>query len=134
MEVREALDILKDNGYKFTRKREMFLQLFARERRYLTARDVLEHLKPTFSGLSFDTIYRNLAVFTDLGILEETELDGEKRFRFSCATSGHHHHMICLECGKTSAIQACPMNEIQSDDFFITDHKFEIYGYCQECH
>jgi Fur family zinc uptake transcriptional regulator len=132
--VREALDILKQHGYKYTRKRELFLELFAKERRYLTAKDVLEHLKPTFSGLSFDTIYRNLSVFTDLGILEETELAGEKRFRFSCSTSGHHHHMICLDCGKTSAVEACPMGDIEANDFHITDHKFEIYGYCQDCH
>ncbi|MCF6137935.1 Fur family transcriptional regulator [Pseudalkalibacillus berkeleyi] len=134
MNVSEALKILKDHGYKYTRKRELFLELFASERRYLTAREVLEYLKPTFSGLSFDTIYRNLSVFTELGILEETELDGEKRFRYSCMMPGHHHHMICLTCGKTSAVKACPMNDIESDDFQITDHKFEIYGYCKECH
>ncbi|WP_349407842.1 Fur family transcriptional regulator [Pseudalkalibacillus sp. SCS-8] len=134
MNVRDALDILKENGYKHTRKRQMFLELFSAERRYLTAKDVLEHLKTSFPGLSFDTIYRNLAVFTELGILEETELDGEKHFRYSCSTSGHHHHMICLQCGKTNAIEACPMRDIQSKDFLITDHKFEIYGYCQECH
>ncbi|WP_221565601.1 Fur family transcriptional regulator [Alkalihalobacillus sp. TS-13] len=133
MNVSEALNILKENGYKYTSKREMFLELFSNERRYLTAKDVLEYMKPSYPGLSFDTIYRNLSVFTDLGIVEETELDGEKHFRFSCATKGHHHHIICLQCGKTNAIEACPMKDISPDDFVITDHKFEIYGYCQQC-
>ncbi|MCF6408500.1 Fur family transcriptional regulator [Pseudalkalibacillus salsuginis] len=133
MNVSEALDILKENGYKHTTKREMFLELFSNERRYLTAKDVLEYMKPSYPGLSFDTIYRNLSVFTELGIVEETELDGEKHFRFSCSTKGHHHHMICLQCGKTNAIEACPMKDITPDEFMITDHKFEIYGYCQEC-
>ncbi|WP_257345985.1 Fur family transcriptional regulator [Pseudalkalibacillus decolorationis] len=133
MNISDALSILKDNGFKYTNKREMLLTLFANERRYLSAKTVLEHMKSSYPGLSFDTIYRNLSVFTELGILEDTELDGEKHFRFTCSTVGHHHHVICLDCGKTRSIQSCPMSEVEVGNFAITDHKFEIYGYCNEC-
>ncbi len=135
MNVSEAMNILKNKGYKHTDKRELMLTIFADESRYLSAKDVLERLQKQYPGLSFDTIYRNLSLFSQLGILEETELDGEKRFRFSCSTTHHHHHLICLTCGKTKHIENCPMDIVNQSfpEFEVTGHKFEIYGYCKSC-
>lgn len=135
MDVTKALSLLKEKGYKHTGKREQMLELFSNEERYLAAKDVLEAMQKDYPGLSFDTIYRNLSTFVDLGILEMTELDGEKRFSFRCSTDKHHHHLICLSCGRTKHIHTCPMDDLKavSDDFNIIGHKFEVYGYCSEC-
>ncbi|HSH26006.1 MAG TPA: Fur family transcriptional regulator [Massilibacterium sp.] len=136
MTVDEAIAILKKKGYKHTDKREDMLHLFQKDKRYLSAKDVLNTLKDIYPGLSFDTIYRNLSLFAELGILEVTELEGEKKFRFTCSIhQHHHHHLICLTCGKTKQIDRCPMEDIpkQMDGFDIIDHKFEIYGVCEEC-
>lgn len=135
MNVQSAMARLKEEGYKYTDKRRDMLQLFSDESRYLAAKDVLEFMKPTYGGMSFDTIYRNLSVFTELGILEATELEGEKRFRFSCSVEDHHHHVICLDCGKTKHIHHCPMDNepVKAPGFEVVGHKFEIYGYCEQC-
>ncbi|BCU80241.1 zinc-specific metallo-regulatory protein [Polycladomyces abyssicola] len=135
MDYRHALEKLKANGYKFTGKREMMVQLFAEENRYLSAKEVLDHMQKTYPGLSFDTVYRNLSLFEDLGILEGTDWDGERRYRFRCEGDTHHHHLICTECGRTRKLEICPMNAIlgQPEDFHITGHRFEIYGRCVDC-
>lgn len=136
MNLTRAWEILKENGYKKTDKRELILNMFEETDRYLTARDLLDVLKKDFPGMSYDTIYRNLATFVELGILEETELNGERNFRMHCDVDHHHHHFICLQCGKVKEVSICPMEKMQEllPGYEIQAHKFEIYGKCPDCH
>ncbi|MFC4387115.1 Fur family transcriptional regulator [Gracilibacillus marinus] len=134
MNTKEALQLLKEKGYKYTEKREHMIEYFVSENRYRSAKDLLENMEPSYDGISFDTIYRNLHLFVQLDILETTELNGEKQFRLKCAHS-HHHHFICKTCGVTKEIHHCPMEQISEElqQFMIEDHKFEIYGFCPAC-
>lgn len=135
MNITKAWEILKENGYKKTDKRELILNMFNETEKYLTARDLLTILKKDFPGMSFDTIYRNLSTFVDLGILEETEFNGERNFRMHCESDHHHHHFICMECGKVKKIEICPMEMLTEKlpGCEIEAHKFEIYGKCSNC-
>lgn len=135
MNVTRAWEILKENGYKKTDKRELILNMFAETTKYLTARDLLTVLKPQFPGMSFDTIYRNLATFVELGILEETELNSERNFRMHCESDHHHHHFICMDCGNVKELSLCPMDLLEEKlpGYEIEAHKFEIYGKCPNC-
>lgn len=92
-------------------------------------------MQKEYPQLSFDTIYRNLSLFEDLGIFESTELKGEKLYRFACSETLHHHHIICTGCGKTLPFEMCPMTMVfgAPEGFKITGHKFEIYGNCEDC-
>lgn len=135
MDIGEAQKIILKSGNKLTPKRKLMLELISESGKYISARTLSMKLNESGVNLSYDTIYRNLALLSDLEILEATEISGEKRFRFSCGHNGHHHHFICTKCGVTKAISACPMNELAEDlsDFKITGHKFEVYGMCGRC-
>lgn len=135
MNVDRAWEILKGKGFKKTDKREQILEMFNESEKYLTARDLLDVMKIDYPGMSYDTIYRNLSTFVDLGILEATELTGERHFRMQCETEHHHHHFICMTCGKIKEIHHCPMNLISEElpEYEIGEHKFEIYGKCPQC-
>ncbi|MCK1998992.1 zinc uptake regulator, Fur family [Paenisporosarcina quisquiliarum] len=136
MNIEKAWDILKNKGFKKTDKREQILSIFSETEKYITAKDILNVMKKEHPGMSYDTIYRNLSTFVDLGILEETELTGEKHFRMQCEADHHHHHFICMSCGNIKEIPFCPMEVLQNaiPGYEIENHKFEIYGNCPSCH
>lgn len=135
MNETEQLSRLQASSLKVTPKRVEMYSYLASEDRYVSAKDVLDYMRAKHPTMSFDTVYRNLKSFADEGLLEATELNGEKSFRVRCAASHHHHHLICRICGKTRLLDLCPMKFVETVDseFEVTDHKFEIYGYCKEC-
>lgn len=134
MNLNEAIDLLKEKGYKITNKRKDILNFFSKADGYRTAKDLNQYMETIYPGISFDTVYRNLHLYDDMGILEATELKGEKHFQIACSHN-HHHHFICNDCGKTKEINICPMDELQGmlANYQIEGHKFEIYGICPDC-
>ncbi|CAM3121592.1 Fur family transcriptional regulator [Filibacter tadaridae] len=135
MTLDEAWRILQEHQFKRTKNRVTILQYFSKNDRYMTALAVKNAMEKDNPGISFDTIYRNLTTFAELGILEETDLNGERRFRMQCDPGVHHHHFICTACGKTRSIAHCPMEMITVNlpDYEVEGHKFEIYGKCPNC-
>lgn len=135
MTLDEAWEILQGSQFKRTRNREIILEFFSGKERYLTAMEVRNHMAVDNPGVSFDTIYRNLTTFSELGILEETELNGERHFRMQCDLGVHHHHFICTDCGKTESIPHCPMESLAVNlpGYEVEGHKFEVYGKCPVC-
>lgn len=134
--IQQAIETLKENGYRLTDKREILLETIFSENRYLTAKDIQEKIQEEFPSISQDTIYRNLYTFMELNFLEQTEWEGEKWFRFRCDTDQHHHHFICTACGKTKELAMCPMTFFgdQLPGCQISSHRFEIFGMCENCH
>ncbi|WP_084171518.1 transcriptional repressor [Alicyclobacillus contaminans] len=57
------------------------------------------------------------------------------KYRLKCHES-HHHHLVCVGCGETFALDECPMDQLRTkidSRFKVLDHRFEIYGYCSHC-
>lgn len=135
MKQTEQIERLQSSSLKVTPKRIEMYAYLAAEERYVSAKDVLDYMRSKHPTMSFDTVYRNLKSFAEEGLLEATELNGEKAFRVTCGASHHHHHLICRGCGKTKLLELCPMRYVETldPDFEVIDHKFEIYGYCKQC-
>lgn len=133
--VTESLEKLKEHGLKHTKRREDLIRVFCEEERYLSAKTVQHKMQAEYPNLSFDTIYRNLYSFVDIGILEMTELNNERLFRIACLHDGHHHHFICQQCGGTKQLEMCPMDFFQQQlgECQLLSHRFEIFGICERC-
>lgn len=135
--IERSMAELTEAGYKYTKRRADLLAVFEDEAgHFLSAKAVQQKIAATYPSMSFDTIYRNLKLFTDHHFLEETEINGEMMFRKHCNPHlGHHHHFVCQECGKTVALKMCPLTFFteQLPGYEIRDHIFELQGICAEC-
>lgn len=136
MTMKKAKVQMKNNNLKMTNQRQEMLDVFTQENRYMSAKEMQGILEKTFPSISQDTVYRNLNLFSDLSILESTELNGERLFKFHCNAEGHHHHhFICNSCGETTALKECPMDFFQAQipGYKIESHRFDIFGECETC-
>jgi len=133
--LQEALTLLEESALKNTERRVRLIELMYTEDRYITPTEVKELLKKDYPNISPDTVYRNLHSFSDIDLLEETEISGEKHFRANCETEDHHHHFICEECGYSVELTACPLTffKEQIGEAEVTSHRFELFGLCEAC-
>ena len=96
----------------------------------------IKHFSPKFPNISVATIYNNLRVFKDIGIVKElTYGDSSSRFDFN---THNHYHIICEKCGKIVDFHYPQLDEVEQlaqhvTDFDVTHHRMEIYGVCKEC-
>lgn len=132
--MEDILRRMSSQGLRITDQRKTLARLFSETQGYLAPKEVYEYMGKSYTGLSFDTVYRNLRVMEELGVLEQVIFEDGGKFKLHCREYDHHHHMICLQCGKTYPITYCPMEQTAvPDDFRVVKHKFEVFGYCKEC-
>ena len=131
------LALLRSKGYKLTPQRRAVLDAFLECKPFPTAQQLLAAVHKKHANVSLDTIYRNLALLSNLGIIHEIHRAAGNVYEIS-KPGHHHHHLVCTECGKTECIDICPMQESYIEEaekkgFLVTGHIFEFYGICQEC-
>ncbi|MBB6216795.1 Fe2+ or Zn2+ uptake regulation protein [Anaerosolibacter carboniphilus] len=131
-------DKLKEHGYKLTNQRKAIIDVLVEHQgHFLSAEEIYSKSKDKYAQTNFSTIYRNLEILVNTHIIHKTQIkDGTFSYELVCSEA-HHHHLICKGCGKTENIDFCPIEDLQkklgSKNFTLTDHKFELYGYCQKC-
>ena len=85
------------------------------------------------------TVYRNIKLFEELGIINRLRLGWNSKLELSDVFHHHHHHFTCLSCGKVMVLKEDPALEKQiahishKGGFQPTDHQLEIRGYCPSC-
>ncbi|MEG6584199.1 Fur family transcriptional regulator [Dendrosporobacter sp. 1207_IL3150] len=134
----QLISVLRNKGFKITPQRRAVIKALCECGKFPTAQHVLEHVRKNAPDVSFDTIYRNLSLLADLGVVHEIQTKGREGNVFEIVTSSHHHHLICVTCGITKCLDFCPISEndlkrAQADGFEVTSHSLEFYGYCKEC-
>ena len=93
------------------------------------------------AGKSMDrvTMYRTLESFERIGVVHRVNSGWKHKFELSDSFLGHHHHITCQQCGKTTDLHdEQEVEEIiktiaNRSGFQPLRHTFEIEGVCEDC-
>jgi Fur family ferric uptake transcriptional regulator len=94
-------------------------------------------LHETGSPIGLATVYRALADLASEGDADSLQSpDGESLYR--ACTTGHHHHLICRNCGLTVEIEADAVEQwaqaaAASHGFTQAQHVVDVFGLCENC-
>jgi len=135
--MEQGLSMLRKKGYKITPQRRAVIAALDICGQFPTVQQLLESVKKMMPDVSLDTIYRNLTLLTELGIVHEIHRHNGNVYEM-VIPGHHHHHLICTQCGRTECVNICPMSDAYTEEaakrgFLITGHVFEFYGLCSFC-
>lgn len=83
--------------YRNTKQRDRILEVLGQTDSHPTASWVYDQLKPEFPSLSLGTIYRNLKILEEQGMINKLA-SGSTFDRYDAITHPHPH-FVCTECG-----------------------------------
>ena len=135
-ELEESIASLRKAGIRITPQRQAILKFMISSKTHPSADEIYQALSTDFPNISVATIYNNLRVFKDIGIVKElTYGDASSRFDFN---THNHYHIICEKCGKIVDFHYPQLDEVEQlaqhvTEFDVTHHRMEIYGICKEC-
>jgi len=124
---------MEDRGYRVTAPRLAVLAAAADCGDQFSA----EELDQRLPRVGRATVFRTLKLLVEMDVLCRVLLDdGSLRYRWS--RRGHHHHLVCNECGAVQDFTACDVADLVSElthrtNFTVEGHWLEVYGRCGTC-
>jgi Fur family ferric uptake transcriptional regulator len=120
-----------------TRQAAAVRAALARRDAFTSAQDLHAELRGSGAAVGLTTVYRHLQSLADAGAVDVLRSpDGESVYRI-CGT-GHHHHLVCRECGRTVEIEGREVERwtrrvADAEGFVDVDHTVEVVGTCSGC-
>jgi len=119
-----------------TEQRQLIQDILRHADGHLDADEICQRVRLKLPGISLSTVYRNLQMFKELGLIEEHQF-GSRRY-YEPASHAKHHHLVCLGCGRVFEFE-CPTTEslksriCKEEGFRVTKAEVRLAGYCPEC-
>ena len=128
---------LSELGYRLTPQRIMVLSAIENSDNHVSAEEIYVQVVSKYPHVNISTIYRTLELLKRLGLVTETDLGGG-RVRYHPVDKGHHHHLVCQECGAAIDLDESVLSPLKSvllrDYRFIADMRhLAIFGRCVNC-
>jgi len=117
-----------------TKQRRMILAVISSSHEHLSADQVFEKVKQVYPGIARGTIYRNLNLLADEGVIKRLQLPNEP-IRFDCSIKPHQH-TVCVVCGiiaDTDDIEPAELIRLAGPDTKIVAHSLLIHVVCEDC-
>lgn len=121
---------------RLTTQRQIILEELGKVTSHPTANEVYDMVRKRLPRIGLGTVYRNLELMADSGIILKLEVGGtQKRFD---ATVAPHYHVRCTSCGRVDDIDMEVQSKINriaenASNYLILGHHIEFSGICPKC-
>mgnify|MGYP001496201346 CR=1 FL=1 len=132
---------LKSVGLRHTMPRERILAYLDHKNTHPTPEELYLGLKKKGYSIGLSTVYLNLQVLRDAGLLWELK-DQRGNTHFDGFTE-KHHHLVCVQCGSIEDILASDLPQFNPDPvkktvesktgWFVEEVRLEVRGVCPSC-
>lgn len=105
---------------------------------FVSTQELYRILQNQGVSVSLATAYRILQSLADEGLVDVLRNgEGEAVYR-RCAVTGHHHHLLCRNCGKAveveaPAVETWAARTAAEHGYTEVAHTVEIFGLCPDC-
>ena len=125
---------------RYTPLRRALVETLATAGRPLSIPEILT----SAPDLPQSSAYRNITALIDVGVVRRVAgTDDHGRFELAEELSGHHHHLVCTNCGKVEDVHPSPRLEralgeaargvAEDHGYAISEHRLDLFGVCPQC-
>ena len=119
-----------------TRQREVVLEELRAASFHPTAAELYELARARLPKISLGTVYRNLEVLAENGVIRKLEIAGaEARFDGDLV---RHHHVRCIRCGRVDDVRGVSADFEKGEvsdlsGYEILGFRLDFVGVCPVC-
>ncbi len=120
-----------------TLQRRLLLDILREAQGHLDARELYRRAVEKDPRISMATVYRNLHLFKELGLVDERRLNKVYCY-YEIKRSTEHYHLVCQGCGRVIEFESPAVTKVidevkRNSDFDITRAVLYLEGYCRMC-
>ena len=134
--VEEILQSLRTKGIRITDTRRAVLAYLVASHEHPSAEKIYRDLLPQFPGMSLATVYNNIKVLIDEGVVSEIKVRNDTTTYFDFM--GHEHlNVVCEKCGRIADVEIdvpdLREEAASQSGYLITKTQMTVYGICPDC-
>jgi Fur family transcriptional regulator, ferric uptake regulator len=121
-------------GFRSGGGRRQVVELLADQDCAVTAAEIDRRLR----RVGRSTVYRSLEQLEELGLVQRIDLGGDAVGFERVDPAGHHHHIVCQQCGRVVAFEDARLENAivalaKRPDFSVHSHEVTLRGECASC-
>lgn len=132
---------LIEHDVRLTRGRRAVVETMAAASGPMSAAELSDELG---TEVPLSSLYRTLGILEEAGVaVHHLGAKGLTRYELAEWLTGHHHHLVCVDCGSVADVEIPEDKERSVRElvsaiaaqarFSPTDHALEIEGRCAAC-
>jgi Fe2+ or Zn2+ uptake regulation protein len=125
-------------GHRVTGPRRAVWGVIESAADHLTADEIADKVRLVDPDVNLSSVYRSLSLFSELGLVRVSSLDGGGAVHWEIAHPDDQFHLRCRSCGKVEHHVGDLVDQIRSHlagdhDYLVEQVDLVVTGLCTDC-